>query len=355
MAQCYQCGSSVEMSDRYCMECGADYPAHPPAAPALSQGAEALVGAALPAPPLPSLAQATPLAPPPLSPAPPAPGAPPQPTMPTWLPVEAVPASLQPPASMARPSGAFNAPQAASIAQEAATFPCPNCGANLPQGARFCGDCGERMPTASTSFPTLPVPPARSPSAALPEPIPPLIVGPPLSPAASPAQPMLPAFHAPGWAVQPAPDVEIPDNTQTPPPVLDDPQAAPITPSPWNLVAPIGAPFPGSLPGQAANPMMQPAPWPPAQPQGPGGVGLFQSPFDPTQRVGGIAPFPAPPPDRAMPPPSPFLQALTAVPPLTPRRRRQPLPRGQVITMIIVAIVTVGATIGGLLTLFLSR
>jgi len=47
------------------------------------------------------------------------------------------------------------------------------------------------------------------------------------------------------------------------------------------------------------------------------------------------------------------LQAIAAVPPLTPRKHR--LPRGEVIVLIVSSIVTLGAAIGGLLALFLAR
>jgi hypothetical protein len=44
---------------------------------------------------------------------------------------------------------------------------------------------------------------------------------------------------------------------------------------------------------------------------------------------------------------------MAAVPPPKPQRRA--LSRGQAITMIVAAIITLGATIGGVLTIFLSR
>ncbi len=309
MAQCYQCGSNVEPDDRFCMQCGADYPARRPDAP--SQPPPAQAGAVQ--------------------------GAPKYSTMPTWLPAEDVPNLLQKPTS---------SPQAADKTPEAASISCPKCGSKLPAGARFCGDCGERL-AGTLSAASVPEAgfPARLPSEALPDPIPPLVVGPPPRPSAPIAQPVLPPFRAPGWANQPTPDVEIPDDTLTPLLTAADPQAMPGNAPPWGQAAPIGTPD--------ASPAAQLRPWAPGQFQGPGSAGSFQPPFRPAQPVGNEIPFQAPPPGRAGTPPAAFLQAMAAVPP--PKTKRRALSRGQIITMIIAAIVTVSATIGGLLTIFLAR
>lgn len=365
MAQCYQCGSGVEPTDRFCMQCGADYPAQRRVAP---ENTGATMRAELPAPPPPvpiraaappsPLRTATQVAPPASLAQPPALAElpmQPQPTTPTWLPVEAnLPVSQQP---SARPpaSGAltFQTQLSGAAAPEAPAMSCPNCGSSLPQGSRFCGDCGKPLPTASGTLPTSAAgPSARPPSAILPDPIPPLVVGAPPRPSALSAQPVLPPFRASGWADQPAPDVEILDTTQ--PPLSERRGAsATINPPVWGQAAPNGAPTPGRLSAAPFGAAAQPASWAPGQPQGPGAAGSFQSPFGPPQRVGSAAPLQAPPIGRAAPSQSAFLQAIAAVPP--PTASSQSLPRGEVIAMIVAAIVTLAATIGGLLALFLSR
>ena len=180
MAQCYKCGSDVDETDRFCMECGALNPAHPPLAEASGQ-----------------------------------PGNHPaiRPTPPTWLPTDGVPAitPMSTPASAPR-----------SMFSPADTISCPRCGARLPKDAQFCGDCGERigvppagMPTPVYQQPSAGMPPAPI-SLALPVPI-----APPALPAADRsavdlARPVLPPFRGSSWAAQPTPEIELPDHTWTP-------------------------------------------------------------------------------------------------------------------------------------------
>jgi ribosomal protein L40E len=315
MAQCYQCGSSVDPSDRFCMGCGAEHPAGSVPAPGMGQPA-APVAAPTPVP-----RNAT-------SPAP---------TAPTWLPVEAAPAPW--PQANAPALDVANDPlQTIRAEQEAESILCPRCSARLPRGARFCGDCGTRLASDSTA---LPAPAtersARPASAALPDPIPPFTPGSPSRLIAKPAQPVLPPFRAPGWATQPAPDVEVPDTTWTPP-ASGQIAPAPANAAPWDQNAPAGAMPPARPPEPAAGSAPQPFPWVPGQPQGPDSARSFQPPFAQPQAS-----------EDAGRPQAPSFQARAAVPPTAASRRRRPYPRGQVITLIIASIVTVGSAIAGLL------
>src|ERR1051326_4459076 len=98
--RCNHCGSSIFASDQFCMECGNPITTRP--------------------------------------------GSDPQ--QPTWLPAD-VPA-LAP--IVQHPVAVQDAGRAqAANAMSAGAAACPNCGARLPQGARFCGDCGTPMANAA--------------------------------------------------------------------------------------------------------------------------------------------------------------------------------------------------------------
>lgn len=221
MAQCYKCGSAVDETDRFCMECGALNPARLPLAGAAGQPGNV-------------------------------PGT--GPTPPTWLPVDGMPpiAPLSTPASSPRP-----------MLSPADTISCPRCGAALPKDARFCGDCGERIggPPVGAPAPMYQPRVAAPVSSALPAPIAPPAPQAADRSAADLARPVLPPFRASSWAAQPTPEIEIPDHTWTP---LSNVQ--PVgTPSQmfWAQSSPPPGSPAGAIPSNA-----------PAQPQGFAGVSL---------------------------------------------------------------------------------
>lgn len=337
------------MTDRFCMECGAEHPS-------LAAAAREANAAAAPAA---SIENTTP--------------------------------TLSPSNDTERP-------------QEGDTIACPKCGSKLPRGARFCGDCGAALANAAGA-----VPAARQASvaAALPAPIPPLHANEAAKPASGPAQPVLPPFRAANWPEQPAPQPaqqakapEVDDEAPThlvsepapaptaqpaaawvspPAPVVQPPMPALANqPAPPNGPAPAWVNAPAAPNGQAAAPAWAKPPEPPAwgAPQAPAWQpGTLQTnskaaefsaphPYPP-------GPMPAAPVQGAVPPqpaatsnPSQaFVQAISAMPmaPALPgmrapaTRTRQRYPRGQVITMIVAAIVTVMSALGGVIVLLLSN
>lgn len=280
-------------------------------------------------------------------------------TTPTWLPAEVTPSSWQKPLlpAFARP-GESAAPTRTTIsAPEAESAICPRCHSSLPRGARFCGDCGEHLPDASGALAA----PARGrPISTLPDPIPPLTPGPPPGPAARPAQPVLPPFRAAPWGAQAAPEAEVIDDTGTP---MPSGQIAPAPPAGHiasrHSGAAGGGPASANLARPASSVMAAPT-WAPGQVQGPGVAGSFQPPFAPPQGPGMAGSFqppfaPQPAARNAAPSQAPFLQAMAAIPPVGARRKPRPYPRSQVIAMLIAAVVTVIAGLGGLLVLLLGH
>ncbi len=320
MAQCYRCGAEVEITDRFCMECSAENPAGPPPGGA---GAAALPMG------VPNLA-------------------PPARTAPTWLPPEdtPLPPMQQPvaPALQEESNGLLRSTLSATD-----SINCPRCGARLPKNARFCGDCGERLgsPTSnrpgSSSLMTIisPPPPVAEAApwspAALPDPIAPPLFTSTAAPEAS-ASPVLPPFRASSWAAQPVPDVGMPDSTWMPPPSGVPADSAAGMPA-WNQGAP-AAPWSPATP--AAGIMPPPGPgWAPAPPQGASNAGSFAPP---AMLPGGGGAGPAV---------SAFLQGISSPPPSTTRQRTYP--RGQVIAMIVAAIVTVVAATAGVIVQFVLK
>jgi hypothetical protein len=325
MAQCYRCGSSIEATDRFCMECGTENPARP--APAQEAAPFAAPGAASNQPPP---AQS-------------------QPPARSSAELDEAPTVLD---GTGRVQAAASAAKTdtASAARADDTVACPNCASRLPRGARFCGDCGTRLPDASAAVPA-PVRPARAP-VVLPDPIPPFSASAGPKPASEPVQPVLPPFRASNRADLPIPNEERLDQTPPPP----NQQAAPPNAQ---------APGWGIPPAPAPQGAAQPAPWLPGQPAGNSNASSFQPPAAFPQMPANAAPFQGPFPPQpaagsASPPQAPFLQAMAAMPPgaAAPAKRGAPrkgYPRGQVITMLIVAIVTVMAALGGLIVLLAQK
>jgi len=319
MAQCYQCGSEVEATDRFCMECRAENPA----------GAAGPV--ALPA----GIPGATPAF---------------RSTTPTWLPPEDAPLPLVQ-QSAPQPAYTGSAGGARTVLSDNDAINCPRCNAKLPKNARFCGDCGERLgnlaPILPRSESSLQAGISPPPPVALAGPVPPAVlpapIAPPISlagaPSAAPSSAVLPPFRASSWAAQPVPDVPIPDTTWLPPPV----EGAAGAPS-WPSVPPASWPQPGVAMPQAASPWPSPAVGSPA----PGPA------WAPAPGANGVGPF-APPAGAgaASPAVANFLQGIAA--PAPPVAKKPTYPRGQVITMIAVALVTIGAAIAGLIVQFVLK
>ena len=290
--QCNHCGSSIFATDQFCMECGQ----------------------------LISAPQGTSVAPPVGQPA----------------------------------AAALNAPargQAANAAQPADTIACANCAARLPRGARFCGDCGTLVADASLAPP---VRPARVATAALPEPIPPFHANAAPKPPSGPVQTVLPPFQPASWAAQAIPEPEIAARIVTPP--ANEPAVASYGQPALDWASP-AAPAPWATPPEPV--------WQPGMPQGTSKATEFQAPGPFPQGPMFAAPAPVPFPQQqaagSSSPSQAFVQAITAMPmapglpQVHPTRKRSRYPRGQVITMIVSAIVTVVAALGGTILLLLSK
>lgn len=109
---CPRCGGFVAMTAAFCPHCGAKRPEPQPYAPPSQPYAPPAQSYAAPAqPPYPS------------SPVPPA-----------------APVQTAPPAAPAEPAAS-----AAPVAEPAAGSKCAACGADLPEGAVFCGKCGAKQ------------------------------------------------------------------------------------------------------------------------------------------------------------------------------------------------------------------
>ncbi|MCI5950046.1 MAG: zinc ribbon domain-containing protein [Coriobacteriaceae bacterium] len=157
---------------------------------------------------------------------------------------------------------------------------CTNCGAQVPDGSKFCTHCGSPIAAAPAPAPA-PVPPAPAPEPVVP-PVPEPVPAP--EPTAAPVP--TPVDEAPQAAPEPAPMPEPvatpapePAAVPVPTPVNEVPQAAPI-PTP----VPTAAPVPPA-PAPAAAPVL-PAPVPPA-PQA-----NYGSPVPPAPQVNYAAPTP---------------------------------------------------------------
>ena len=243
MAQCYKCGSDVDETDRFCMECGSLNPARPPLPGAAGQ---------------PGSAQEV------------------RPTQPTWLPGQGGPplAPALTPATTPR-----------SMLSPADAILCPKCGSKLPRDVRFCGDCGQPIDGSPAKLPaTSYQPPQASPQPRIAAPVASVLPAPIAPPAPQPversapdlARPMLPPIHASSWAAQPTPEISLPDHTWTSlgkgqpvqaaaPMFWAESSPAPMSPAP---MSPAGY-IPGSMPAYIPGNM-------PAQPQGWAGVSFSQ-------------------------------------------------------------------------------
>lgn len=159
---------------------------------------------------------------------------------------------------------------------------CTNCGAQVPDGSKFCTHCGSPIAAAPAPAPA-PVPPAPAPEPVVPPvpepaPVPEPVAAPVPEPTAAPVP--TPVDEAPQAAPEPvATPAPEPAAVPVPTPVNEVPQAAPI-PTPVPTAAPVPpAPAPAAAP-------VPPAPVPPA-PQA-----NYGSPVPPAPQVNYAAPTP---------------------------------------------------------------
>ena len=169
---------------------------------------------------------------------------------------------------------------------------CTNCGAQVPDGSKFCTHCGSPIAAAPAPAPA-PVPPAPTPEPvvpSVPEPAP--VPEPVATPTPEPVVPPAPVPPAPVPEPAPAPEpASAPEPVATPTP---EPAAAPI-PTPVNE-APQAAPIPTPVPTAAPVP---PAPAPTAAPVPPAAAPVppapqanYGSPVPPAPQVNYTAPTP---------------------------------------------------------------
>ena len=168
---------------------------------------------------------------------------------------------------------------------------CTNCGAQVPDGSKFCTHCGSPIAAAPAPAPA-PVPPAPAPEpepVATPTPEPVVPSAPEPAPAPEPPAPVPPAPVPPAPVPEPAPTPE-PVATPAPEPVATpapEPVAAPV-PTPVNEV-PQAAPVPTPAP----TPVPTAAPVPPtAAPVPPAPQANYGSPVPPAPQVNYAAPTP---------------------------------------------------------------
>ncbi|MGO5239438.1 zinc ribbon domain-containing protein [Parolsenella sp. LCP21S3_E11] len=148
---------------------------------------------------------------------------------------------------------------------------CTNCGAQVPDGSKFCTHCGSPIAAAPAPAPA-PVPPAPAPEPVVP-PVPtPVDEAPQAAPEPAPMpEPVATPAPEPAAVPVPTPVNEVPQAAPIPTPV---PTAAPVPPAP----APTAAPVP-------------PAPVPPA-PVPPAPQANYDSPVPPAPQVNYAAPTP---------------------------------------------------------------
>ena len=163
---------------------------------------------------------------------------------------------------------------------------CTNCGAQVPDGSKFCTSCGSPIASAPAPAPT-PVPSAPEPP--MPEPV--ATPAPEPAPMPEPVATPVPApepVAAPEPVVTPVPapePVAAPIPTPVPTPVNETPQAAPV-PTPVPTAAPVPpAPAPAAAP-------VPPAPAPAAAPVPPAPQANYGSPVPPAPQVNYAAPTP---------------------------------------------------------------
>lgn len=218
---------------------------------------------------------------------------------------------------------------------------CTNCGAQVPDGSKFCTHCGSPIAAAPAPAPA-PVPPAPVPepvvpSAPAPEPVVTPAPEPPVSaPEPIPAPPTPEQVAAPEPVATPAPEPVVPSVPESPAPVPPAPAPEPVAvpiPTPVNE-APQAAPVPTPVPAAAPVP---PAPAPAAAPVPPAPQANYGSPVPPAPQANYGSPVPpAPQVNYAAPTPG-----AGAVPPA--KKSKTPLIIGiaAVVLVAVIALVVV--------------
>ena len=204
---------------------------------------------------------------------------------------------------------------------------CTNCGAQVPDGSKFCTSCGSPIAAAPAPAPA-PVPPAP-----VPEPVVPSAPEPAPASEPIPAPPTPEQVAAPEPVATPAPAPE-PVAVPVPTPVNEAPQAAPV-PTPVPTPVPAAAPVPPA-PAPAAAPV-PPAPAHAAAPVPPAPEANYGSPVPPAPQVNYGSPVPpAPQVNYAAPTPG-----AGAVPPA--KKSKTPLIIGiaAVVLVAVIALVVV--------------
>ena len=207
---------------------------------------------------------------------------------------------------------------------------CTNCGAQVPDGSKFCTSCGSPIAAAPAPAPA-PVPPA---------PVSEPVVTPAPEPAPAsepiPAPPTPEQVAAPEPVVTPAPEpAPAPESVATPVPA-PEPVAVPV-PTPVNeapQAAPVPTPVPTPVPATAPVP---PAPAPAAAPVPPAPQANYGSPVPPAPQANYGSPVPpAPQVNYAAPTPG-----AGAVPPA--KKSKTPLIIGiaAVVLVAVIALVVV--------------
>ena len=208
---------------------------------------------------------------------------------------------------------------------------CTNCGAQVPDGSKFCTSCGS--PIAAAPAPA----PAPAPPAPAPEPVVPSAPEPAPASEPIPAPPTPEQVAAPEPVVTPTPEppAPAPEPVATPAPA-PEPVAVPV-PTPVNeapQAAPVPTPVPTPVPATAPVP---PAPAPAAAPVPPAPQANYGSPVPPAPQVNYGSPVPpAPQVNYAAPTPG-----AGAVPPA--KKSKTPLIIGiaAVVLVAVIALVVV--------------
>ena len=173
---------------------------------------------------------------------------------------------------------------------------CTNCGAQVPDGSKFCTHCGSPIAAAPAPAPA-PVPPAPAPEpepVATPTPEPVVPSAPEPAPAPEPPAPVPPAPVPPA----PVPPAPVPEPAPTPEPVATPAPEPVATPAPEPVAAPVPTPVnevpqAAPVPTPAPTPVPTAAPVPPtAAPVPPAPQANYGSPVPPAPQVNYAAPTP---------------------------------------------------------------
>ena len=163
---------------------------------------------------------------------------------------------------------------------------CTNCGAQVPDGSKFCTHCGSPIAAAPAPAPA-PVPPAPAPE---PEPV-----------ATPTPEPVVPSAPEPAPAPEPpapVPPAPVPEPAPTPEPVATPAPEPVATPAPEPVAAPVPTPVnevpqAAPVPTPAPTPVPTAAPVPPtAAPVPPAPQANYGSPVPPAPQVNYAAPTP---------------------------------------------------------------